>query len=713
MKKPQANTRAGKSQAAHGAGDFIARAYPFTGIVGQDEMKLGLVLNVIDPSIGGVLMMGHRGTGKSTAVRALADLLPEILVTRGCLYNCEPTGSKYLCDDCEKKRATDNRRLCERKAVPVVDLPLGATEDRVCGAIDIQRALAEGVKAFEPGLLARANRGFLYIDEVNLLEDHLVDLLLDVAITGRNKVERENISVAHPARFVLIGSGNPEEGELRPQLLDRFGLYIEVRTENDADQRVEIVERREAFERNPEQFCAAREAEQKELRRRMARASRNFAAVKVERALLRQIAMLCSELRVDGHRGELTIMRAARARAAFAGRKAVSEEDVRQVAAMSLRHRLHRDALSETSAGVRIEQALDNVFSKDVAARAAKGFDGGENSQGDGDGPRDRGGKARNNPHFNREGSNGADAHNEVPAAAETNARLPNFSTERHSRTGLVKNVHGRRVKVGRPSYNSQRGRYARAVLFKRAGARIALDATLRALICDHFSVLGCSSEEQPTHTKDAIPAAALRFKQFARKQGTLFIFGIDTSGSMAFNRISQAKGALLNLLRESYINRDTVAIIGFRGAGAKTLLPPSRSIVRARRVLDSLSVGGGTPLSAALACSLAVAERASNRQDGQVVLLLFTDGGANVPLRTSESKDRLARQNLIASEVSVLGSRLRAVRVQIVVVETRNDFAANNEARSLAELLGAQHLRLAAWEQFAANTTSYSGHSA
>src|SRR6267143_241221 len=251
MKKSKANMPARESRAARTAGESKACSYPFSGIVGQDEMKLGLILNVIDPSIGGVLMMGHRGTGKSTAVRALADLLPEILVTRGCLYNCEPNDSKFLCDDCEKKRATDNRRQRERKGVPVVDLPLGATEDRVCGAIDIQRALTEGVKAFEPGLLARANRGFLYIDEVNLLDDHLVDVLLDAAASGRNVVEREGISVTHPARFVLIGSGNPEEGELRPQLLDRFGLYTQIATITDLDQRVDIVEKRERFDDDP------------------------------------------------------------------------------------------------------------------------------------------------------------------------------------------------------------------------------------------------------------------------------------------------------------------------------------------------------------------------------------------------------------------------------------------------------------------------------
>src|SRR6267143_1861092 len=338
MKKSKANMPARESRAARTAGESKACAYPFSGIVGQDEMKLGLILNVIDPSIGGVLMMGHRGTGKSTAVRALADLLPELWVVLSCRYNCDPAEPARFCAECAA-RSTEREKLPRvRAAVPVVDLPLGATEDRVCGSIDIERALQHGVKAFDPGLLARAHRGFLYIDEVNLLEDHLVDLLLDVAVTGRNKVERENISVEHAARFVLIGSGNPEEGELRPQLLDRFGLYVEVKTENEPEQRVEIMEKREAFDRNPEKFRSAASVQQDQLRRQIERARKSFAGVKVERKLLRQIATVCSELKVDGHRGELTIMRSARAVAAFSGRKVVGEQDVRRVATMALRH---------------------------------------------------------------------------------------------------------------------------------------------------------------------------------------------------------------------------------------------------------------------------------------------------------------------------------------------------------------------------------------
>ena len=659
-------------------------------------MKLGLILNVIDPSIGGVLMMGHRGTGKSTAVRALADLLPQISVRRGCVFNCEPDNSKYYCADCQKKLTADSKIERQRRAVPVVDLPLGATEDRVCGAIDIQRALTDGVKAFEPGLLARANRGFLYIDEVNLLEDHLVDLLLDVAITGRNKVERENISIEHPARFVLVGSGNPEEGELRPQLLDRFGLYVEVKTENEVEQRVEIVERRESFDRSPEEFCETLEAEQKRLRQRIARAAKNFVAVNVDPALLQQIATLCSELHVDGHRGELTIMRAARALAAFAGRKSASEEDVRRVAAMSLRHRLHRDALSESAVGARIDQALDRVFSPEPVAQA-KRRDGGNDSEGAGIKSREPVG-TRKETQFDPSGRNGADSADQVPASAPVDVRLPKLSSDRQPQKELAERRLGSRARTGRPSYNPERGRYARSISHKRASARIAIDATLRALLTMGCQVSPKDVVPNPTpHTLHPISPDALRFKQFAGKRGTLFIFGIDTSGSMALKRIGQARGAALNLLKVSYVNRDSIAIVGFRGTSAEILLPASRSMARAKRVLDSLSVGGGTPLSAGLARAIEVAQRAQTHQDGEVVLLLFTDGGANVPLCANGVRDRGERRQLIEDEVKRLGSEMRRARIHPIVVDTKNTFSPNGDAMALAENLGARYFQMGA----------------
>jgi magnesium chelatase subunit I len=325
-------------------------------------MRLALLLSVVDPHIGGVIILGHRGTAKSTAVRALAELLPPLTKVKGCLYGCDPARASDLCLDCAERLSSDGRLPSERSPVPVVDLPLGATEDRVCGTLDIERALVEGVKSFEPGLLARANRGFLYIDEVNLLDDHLVDVLLDAAASGRNVVEREGISVSHPARFVLVGSGNPEEGDLRPQLLDRFGLYAQVETIADLDQRVEIVERRDSFERNPESFTSRFRAEQQRLRQRITRAKKNLPRVSVDRALLRRIAELCVMLEVDGHRGELTLARAARALAGLEGRSGATVDDVKRVAVMSLRHRLRKDPLERIDSGLRIEQAIERLF---------------------------------------------------------------------------------------------------------------------------------------------------------------------------------------------------------------------------------------------------------------------------------------------------------------------------------------------------------------
>jgi len=335
----------------------MSTPFPFSAIVAQDELKTALIAAAIDASVGGVLIFGDRGTGKSTAVRALAALLPPMKVIADCRYGCDPAQPSSWCTEC---RAQSGKRVRATREVPVpvVDMPLGATEDRVVGALNIEQALSAGVRAFEPGLLAQANRGFLYIDEVNLLEDHLVDLLIDVAASGENVVEREGLSVRHPARFVLVGSGNPEEGELRPQLLDRFGLSVEVRTPQDLDQRVEIVRRRDQYEREPRVFMAAWQAAEDRLRKDIVAARRRLPKVAVPDAALRWAAQLCLRVGTDGLRGELTLIRAARALAALHARAAVSGLELAQVAPAALRHRLRRDPLDESGSTVRIERAL-------------------------------------------------------------------------------------------------------------------------------------------------------------------------------------------------------------------------------------------------------------------------------------------------------------------------------------------------------------------
>lgn len=332
--------------------------FPFSAIVGQNEVRRALIAAAVEPAIGGILILGDRGTGKSTSVRALAELLPKIMAVANCKYNCDPTGGNF-CDDCKTNSATHKT---VRVSVPVVDLPLGATEDRVVGALDLESALTRGEKVLEVGLLARANRGFLYIDEVNLLEDHLVDLLLDVSASGENVIEREGLSVRHPARFVLIGSGNPEEGELRPQLLDRFGLSVDIKTPDDVKQRIEIVRRREAYDRDPVAFAHQWANKNKAVRSKILRARKVVGDVIVSDEMLEKVALMCIALGTDGLRGELTLMRAARAFAALGGKPAVSEEHLREAAGPSLGHRLRRDPLDETDTGVRVDRAVSEIL---------------------------------------------------------------------------------------------------------------------------------------------------------------------------------------------------------------------------------------------------------------------------------------------------------------------------------------------------------------
>jgi len=340
----------------------MSLVFPFTAIVGQDEMKRALLLCAVDPRIGGVLVLGDRGTGKSTAVRALAALLPPMSAVVGCPYGCDPKTSNP-CEQCRTQRTPGNTLLKSAKVpVPVVDLPLGATEDRVVGALDLERALTKGEKAFEPGLLGRANRGFLYIDEVNLLEDHLVDVLLDVAASGENVVEREGISVRHPARFVLIGSGNPEEGELRPQLLDRFGLSVEVRTPTELKSRVDVVRRRDAFERDPAGFVEQWRKTDAKVRRQIDAGRNQLESVQVPDSALEQGARLCMALGTDGLRGELTLLRTARALAAFEGASQVEDSHLQRIAVSALRHRLRRNPLDESGSDIRVERAMSEVF---------------------------------------------------------------------------------------------------------------------------------------------------------------------------------------------------------------------------------------------------------------------------------------------------------------------------------------------------------------
>ena len=336
--------------------------FPFTAIVGQEEMKLALLLNVIDPKIGGVMIMGDRGTGKSTTIRALADLLPEIEVVADDPFNSHPSDLELMSDLTKERFEQQSELPVTHKKVAMIDLPLGATEDRVCGTIDIEKALSEGVKAFEPGLLAKANRGILYVDEVNLLDDHLVDVLLDSAASGWNTVEREGISIRHPARFVLVGSGNPEEGELRPQLLDRFGMHAEIHTVKEPALRVQIVEQRSSFDQNPQEFSQQQNQEQEDLKLKIVQAQELLPQVKIDYDLKVKISEVCSQLDVDGLRGDIVTNRAAKAITALEGRTEVTVDDIRRVIVLCLRHRLRKDPLESIDSGYKVTKTFNSVF---------------------------------------------------------------------------------------------------------------------------------------------------------------------------------------------------------------------------------------------------------------------------------------------------------------------------------------------------------------
>jgi len=343
--------------------NFTTPVFPFTAIVGQEEMKLALQLNVIDPKIGGVMIMGDRGTGKSTTIRAIADLLPKIEVVTDDPFNSHPTNLELMSNEVKALIQNNPDEIkTEWIKIPMVDLPLGATEDRVCGTIDIEKALTEGIKAFEPGLLAKANRGILYVDEVNLLDDHLVDILLDSAASGWNTVEREGISIRHPARFVLVGSGNPEEGELRPQLLDRFGMHAEIRTVKDPILRVKVVEERTSFDQSPMIWIENYESQQQELRDRIVAAQQLLPNVEIDYDLRIKISEVCSRLDVDGLRGDIVTNRAARAHAAYNNRETVTIEDISKIITLCLRHRLRKDPLESIDSGDKVNKVFKEVF---------------------------------------------------------------------------------------------------------------------------------------------------------------------------------------------------------------------------------------------------------------------------------------------------------------------------------------------------------------
>ncbi|NGO46353.1 putative cobaltochelatase [Streptomyces ureilyticus] len=566
----------------------MSTPFPFTAVVGQDDLRLALLLNAVSPAVGGVLVRGEKGTAKSTAVRALSVLLPEVEVVAGCRFSCDPGAPDPGCPDGPHETGNGTTRPAR-----MVELPVGASEDRLVGALDIERALAEGVKAFEPGLLADAHRGILYVDEVNLLHDHLVDLLLDAAAMGASYVEREGVSVRHASKFLLVGTMNPEEGELRPQLLDRFGLTVEVAASREPDQRVEVVRRRLAYDDDPAGFAARWADEEAAVRARIVAARELLPSVRLGDAALRQIAATCSAFEVDGMRADIVMARTATALAAWAGRTDVLAEDVRQAALLALPHRRRRNPFDAPGLD---EDKLDETLEE---------F-GGEGDSGDEDPDPDGPGGGGQPPQDGPDGddppagdvpaqSESSEDEGEAPAAPGGGEQSPvraaePFRTKMLSVPGLGEGAAGRRSRA-----RTEHGRTTGARRPQGALTKLHLAATVQAA-APHQRARGRSGTGLVVRRDD------LRQATREGREGNLVLFVVDASGSMAARqRMSAVKGAVLSLLLDAYQRRDKVGLVTFRGKDGEVVLPPTSSVDAAAARLESLPTGGRTPLAAGL----------------------------------------------------------------------------------------------------------------
>lgn len=620
---------------------YIRFVFPFTAIVGQEKMKKALLLNAVNPRIGGVLIRGQKGTGKSTAVRALAELLPEIKVVKDCPFNCNPENPREMCDSCYERYAKGEQLPWIKRKIKIVNVPLNATVDRVVGTLNIERALKEGIKALDPGLLAEANRGILYIDEVNLLDDYIVDVLLDVAASGVNIVERENISVMHPSRFILIGTMNPEEGELRPQLLDRFGLQVEVEPITDPTLQIEIVRRVEEFEADPLDFIAKYEEKQRELKLKIERARELLPKIQISDELLYEIANVCSKLSVS-NRAPIVITRTAKTIAALSERINVSKDDILEAMELALPHRVRKKPFEQPYIS---REKLEEIISRSSCNADVK------NEQ-------------------QKEGKS-------LQFKEKIFNIDPSFSVNMEINTNQKTHVgeSGRTVK----SVGINRGSYVYSTIPKSKPYDIAIDATIRAAA----SRLASSHEKLPLKIVDE----DIREKVRRAKTSSLIILVVDASGSMAAQRrMEAAKGAVLGLLSDAYRRRDKIAFIAFRGETSEILLPPTNSIDLAEKALRELPTGGKTPLSHALltALNLVKSEKEKCPKPIKPVIVLITDGKANVSLGGK-----------IREEIIDISSKIRENNIHLVVIDFSEDFYTPNYINDIIEIANAKHIKI------------------
>ncbi|NPV60653.1 MAG: magnesium chelatase subunit D family protein [Actinobacteria bacterium] len=646
--------------------------YPFSAIVGQEKMKRALLINAVEPRIGGLLIKGERGTGKSTAARALAELLPDMEVVADCPFSCDPHDEDSMCSTCLERWRRGEPLAVATRATRFVTLPLNASEDRVVGTLDLERAVREGVKDFEPGVLADANRSILYVDEVNLLDDHIVDVLLDAAAMGVNIVEREGVSFSHPSRFIMIGTMNPEEGELRPQLEDRFGLCVEVSGESDARDRVEVMRRRRLFLDDPQVLRASFHGAQEELRGIIARARELIRSIEMSEEMMELVARIAVEMGVCGHRADIATCQAARALAALEGSETVEVGHVREAAEMALLHRLRKTPFDE---GLKDMDRLDRIIERkgrpsvlslqdsSTAPVVAEAQVGSENGDGE-----------RTACHAGAERCAApSSAEMEVPLLQGVTARGVKPAAGKRS-NAVTESGNGRRVGHRLPRGDED-----------IPASGLALEATLRA------AAGRSTGGDQPF----AVRREDFRYAVRKRKSGNLVLFVVDASASMGCNeRIEATKKAVGLLLEDAYCKRDRVALISFRDQGAQLVLSPTSSVQLANLRVRELATGGATPLNHGLAMALQVAKRELRRDPDVVpVLVLITDGQGNVGYLS----DNPVRESLeLAAKIREEGLACVVFDTSVMPSRTREGKPLFSHARRIADMMGAEYHRLA-----------------